>query len=193
MFDTYLTNIELIPYHSEGISLPSQLSEDQLNYLTTRFKNSMNFIVKHRPKLFIFNGSPWYVLLIKHRLIYYYEKVPGCWGRRDANGKLNRVYEIFKVNKANPDHNKKEWKDLIKNLDYNIVDAMKDFAKKYEILFNQYPSICKTIIETVYPKYLQKEIKNIEKSSKYKKGRYPKLERVVDKDTLVFRDSTTIQ
>ena len=76
LFDTYLTNIELIPYHSEGISLPSQLSEDQLNYLTTRFKNSVNFIVKHRPKLFVFNGNPWYVLLIKHSLIDDYEKVP---------------------------------------------------------------------------------------------------------------------
>ena len=64
-------------FKTNGVCLiPSHLSEDQLNYLTTRFKNSMNFIVKHRPKLFIFNGSPWYVLLIKHRLIYYYEKVP---------------------------------------------------------------------------------------------------------------------
>ncbi|MGA9843220.1 MAG: hypothetical protein WBQ25_12980 [Nitrososphaeraceae archaeon] len=76
LFDTYLTNVELIPYHSEGISLPSHLSEDQLNYLTTRFKNSVNFIVKHRPKLFVFNGNPWYELLIKHSLIDDHEKVP---------------------------------------------------------------------------------------------------------------------
>jgi hypothetical protein len=116
-----------------------------------------------------------------------------CWGRRDANGKLNRVYEIFKVNKANPDHNRKEWKDLIGNLDCNISDAMRDLSKKYKVLPNKHPLIWKTVIETVYPKYLQKEIKNIEETSKYKKGRYPRLKRVVHKDTLVFRDFTNIQ
>ena len=93
LFDTYLTNIELIPYHSEGISLPSHLSEDQLNYLTTRFKNSVNFIIKHRPKLFVFNGNPWYVLLIKHRLIDDYEKFLLC--RSLTFISLN--YKIFHV------------------------------------------------------------------------------------------------
>ena len=75
LFDTYLTNIELIPYHSEGISLPPELSRTQLCYLTSRFQNSLRFIVKFGPKLFIFNGNPWYVLLIKHNLIKGYEKV----------------------------------------------------------------------------------------------------------------------
>jgi hypothetical protein len=74
-FDSYLTNIELIPYHSEGISLPGKLSQLQLNYLTMRFNNSLNFIVKFNPKLFIFNGNPWYILLIKHGLVQKYEKV----------------------------------------------------------------------------------------------------------------------
>jgi hypothetical protein len=73
--DAYLTNIELIPYHSEGISLPSYFSKTQLSYLITRFENSLNFIVKFGPKLLIFNGNPWYVLLIKHGLIKEYEKV----------------------------------------------------------------------------------------------------------------------
>ena len=84
-------------------------------------------------------------------------------------------------------HNKKYWKNLIEDLDCNIVDTIKGLSKKYEILFNKHPLIWKTIIETVYPKYLQKEIKNIEKTPKYKKRKYLKLKRAIVKDTLVFR------
>jgi hypothetical protein len=36
--DSYLTNLELIPYHSEGLTLPSRLSSSQLDYLQTRLR-----------------------------------------------------------------------------------------------------------------------------------------------------------
>lgn len=75
LFDTYLTNIELIPYHSEGISLPSDLSKPQLKYLKARYKSSLEFITQYNPKLLIFNGKIWYVLLIKNNLIELYERV----------------------------------------------------------------------------------------------------------------------
>jgi len=75
LFDTYLANIELIPYHSEGISLPSDLSEPQLQYLKTRYNNSLEFITQYNPKLLIFNGKVWSVLLIKNNLIEGYERV----------------------------------------------------------------------------------------------------------------------
>jgi hypothetical protein len=115
-----------------------------------------------------------------------------CWGR-SADGKLNNVYNIFQVNKKKFNHDKKQWKDLVNHLDCNIVDMIKGIDEKYAILVNKHPLIWKTIIETVYPKYLQKEIKNIEEKSKYKRGKYPRLKRVITKDTLVFRDSTNIQ
>jgi hypothetical protein len=75
LFDTYLANIELIPYHSQGISLPSDLSAPQLEYLKTRYKTSLDFITQYNPKLLIFNGKIWYVLLIKNNLIELYERV----------------------------------------------------------------------------------------------------------------------
>jgi hypothetical protein len=74
-FDRYLINIELIPYHSTGITFPPFLSKAQLEYLLPRFKNSIDFIIKFKPKLFIFNGSPWYVLLIKNNIIKTFDKV----------------------------------------------------------------------------------------------------------------------
>jgi hypothetical protein len=67
--------MELIPYHSTGITFPTFLSKTQLEYLLPRFKNSIDFIVKYKPKLFIFNGSPWYILLIKNNIIKTFDKV----------------------------------------------------------------------------------------------------------------------
>ena len=41
LFDSYLTNLELIPYHSEGLTLPSKLSSSQLEYLNIRLKGNL--------------------------------------------------------------------------------------------------------------------------------------------------------
>jgi hypothetical protein len=59
LFDKYLANIELIPYHSEGISLPSNFSSFQLAYLTERYKVGLEFIMRSSPKLLIFYGNTW--------------------------------------------------------------------------------------------------------------------------------------
>jgi hypothetical protein len=74
-FNSYLTNMELIPYHSGGIVLPTKLNNYQLNYLTERIDESINFIIPFKPKLFIFNGSTWYTLLIRNGIITDFEKV----------------------------------------------------------------------------------------------------------------------
>ena len=74
-YDSYLSNFELIPYHSEGIPLPSKLSSSQLDYLNIRLKGNLEFIAKFNPRLLLFNGNPWYVLLIKHNLVKEYQKV----------------------------------------------------------------------------------------------------------------------
>jgi hypothetical protein len=73
LFESYLTNLELIPYHSEGITLPSKFSSSQWDYLRVRLKSSLDFITKF--KLLIFNGSPWYIILIKYNLVNKYHKV----------------------------------------------------------------------------------------------------------------------
>ena len=71
----YLANLELVPYHSEDITLPSKLYKPQLEYLKRRFDSNLNFIIQFRPKLFIFNGNIWHTLLIKNNLVATYEKV----------------------------------------------------------------------------------------------------------------------
>ena len=38
--------MELIPYHSTGITFPTFLSNSQLEYLLARFQNSIDFIIK---------------------------------------------------------------------------------------------------------------------------------------------------
>ena len=38
IFDSYLTNLESIPYHLEGLTLPSRLSSSHLDYLQTRLR-----------------------------------------------------------------------------------------------------------------------------------------------------------
>lgn len=74
-FNSYLTNMELIPYHSRGIVLPTILKKDQRSYLTERLNENINFIIHFKPKLFIFNGNTWYTLLIRNGIITDFEKV----------------------------------------------------------------------------------------------------------------------
>jgi len=72
---------------------------------------------------------------------------------------LIKVYNSFQDSKKlNFNHNKKEWKALVKNLDCNIVEAIKCLNKKYQDLLKKHPFMWKTIIDTVYPEYLHKEI-----------------------------------
>lgn len=75
-FDSNVTNLNLIPYHSQGINISSFLTAKQFEYLKSRLELNLDFILKYKPKLFIFNGNPWFVLLIKHRLVEKFKKVP---------------------------------------------------------------------------------------------------------------------
>ncbi|HKG41771.1 MAG TPA: hypothetical protein VKA98_06505 [Nitrososphaeraceae archaeon] len=56
--------------------MPNKLSTSQLDYLRSRLTSNLNFITAFKPKLFIFNGGTWYVLLMKHDLVKEYQKVP---------------------------------------------------------------------------------------------------------------------
>ena len=76
LFDKYFANIELIPYHSERITMPSDFSSFQLTYLIERYKNGLEFIRRHNPQLLIFNGNIWRNLLVKNNLVQVDEKVP---------------------------------------------------------------------------------------------------------------------
>jgi hypothetical protein len=58
LFEKYITNVELIAYHSRRITITSKLTNIQFDYLVGRFEESINFIINFDPKLFIFNGSP---------------------------------------------------------------------------------------------------------------------------------------
>jgi hypothetical protein len=63
LFDSYISNLELIPYHSAGMTLPSKFNPPQLDYISQRFQNTLRFAKKYKPNLFFFNGNTWYVLL----------------------------------------------------------------------------------------------------------------------------------
>jgi hypothetical protein len=76
LFDQYLCNIELIPYHSEGIVLPDILDNKQLEYLHKRHNSNINFIRQFKPKLLIFNGKIWKTLLINYDLIEQHIEAP---------------------------------------------------------------------------------------------------------------------
>lgn len=90
-FNLHLTNMELIPYHSRGIVLPRTLNDYQLDYLMKRLHENINFITHFKPKLFIFNGSTWYTLLIGNGIITEFEKVP-------ITGKFSLYF--FKINEV---------------------------------------------------------------------------------------------
>jgi hypothetical protein len=78
LFDQYLCNIELIPYHSEGIMLPDILNKEQFEYLQERYISNINFIRQFKPKLLIFNGKVWKTLLINHDLIEQHIEAPNA-------------------------------------------------------------------------------------------------------------------
>ena len=76
LFDQYLCNLDLIPYHSEGIVFPNILNEQQLEYLQNRHNNNIEFIKQFKPKLLIFNGKIWKSLFINYDLTEQYLKAP---------------------------------------------------------------------------------------------------------------------
>jgi hypothetical protein len=72
-FDSHTINLELIPYHSEGIVLPNLWNKEQAHYLQNRLKITLDHIKrrlnKPKPKLIVFNGKIFYTLLIGQNTI----------------------------------------------------------------------------------------------------------------------------
>ena len=76
LFDRYISNLELIPYHSSGLTLSSKFDTLQFDYVNQRLQRNIRFARKFKPSLFVFNGNAYtYVILIKHGFIRNYEKV----------------------------------------------------------------------------------------------------------------------
>jgi hypothetical protein len=72
-FDSHTINLELVPYHSEGIVFPHPCNTEQTYYLQNRLKITLNYIKRKltnlKPKLIIFNGKVFHALLIVQNII----------------------------------------------------------------------------------------------------------------------------
>lgn len=90
-YHKYLLNIDLIPYHSTSFGISSKLSEEQKEYFKKRFESNLKFLKTIKTKLIIFNGNPFYLLLIKNGLVKHDKKI-----------RLNKhvTMYFFKLNKA---------------------------------------------------------------------------------------------
>ncbi len=74
-YHKHIINIELIPYHSTCFGISNHLTDEQKSYFKSRFESDLNFLKKIKVKLMIFNGNPFYLLLIKNNLIKYDKKI----------------------------------------------------------------------------------------------------------------------
>jgi len=74
-FHNNLVNLNLIPYHSKGISLPSKFNEKQLEYLKESYFSQLHFVKPIQPRLYVFNGNPWFNFLIKNNIVEKFEKI----------------------------------------------------------------------------------------------------------------------
>jgi hypothetical protein len=73
-YQKHIINIELIPYHSTCFGISNNLTEQQKLYFKNRFESDINFLKKLNIKLMIFNGNPFYLILIQNNLIKYDKK-----------------------------------------------------------------------------------------------------------------------
>jgi hypothetical protein len=62
-FQTSLVTLELIPYHSKGIKLPSNLTSEQLGYLNQRLEHNLDFLRSMNVRSVVFNGKIYSTLL----------------------------------------------------------------------------------------------------------------------------------
>jgi hypothetical protein len=118
-----------------------------------------------------------------------------CWGKRSANGRMNRVCKALEENREK--HNvvrprsdiKERAKQYINSLDYNIVQDVRELRKKYHSLIERHTWICNEIINTIYPEFIQEEVEKIDKNKKTRDKEYPKHQRIFSSDLIEFRDS----
>ncbi len=83
-FNQNVTNLNLFPYHSKGFSLSKHLSDKEIDILEERLRSLLDFIIKYSPRIFIFNGKPWEILLINQGIVKNYKKV-----------KINKNFSIY--------------------------------------------------------------------------------------------------
>lgn len=89
-FDVNVTGLNLIPYHSTRTKgMPYNFSKTQFGYLKYRLDLNIDFIKQYEPKLLIFNGKPWQVLLVEHKLVDKFKK-------RSIRGKFNVYFFEYK-------------------------------------------------------------------------------------------------
>ena len=86
----------------------------------------------------------------------YYES---CWGDRNANGHLIRVYQNFEGNeKKSSARYRQEIEDLLYSIDCDLQQKFISLESKYRDLAKECSSIYDMIVETIYPKFLRLEI-----------------------------------
>jgi hypothetical protein len=117
----------------------------------------------------------------------YYE---WCWGHRNADGHLNRVYQDYKRNKEIASkRDKQQIKELIEDLDYNIYRRYKELERRSCDLAHRYSSVYKMVVETIYPEFLRLQIERTVNNPKDKDRKYHKLQSACFDDSLIFDDS----
>ena len=117
----------------------------------------------------------------------YYEK---CWGDRNANGHLIRVYQNFEENekKSNARY-RQEIEDLLYSLDCNLHQEFINIGSEYRDLADQCSSTYDMIVEAVYPKFLRAEIERIVNNPKNRRRKYYRMQSSQFNDSLAFSDS----
>jgi len=104
----------------------------------------------------------------------YYES---CWGDRNANGHLIRVYQNFEGNEIKSVVGyKQEIEDILYSIDCRLHQEFINIESKYQDLADKCYSIYGMIVETVYPKFLCLEIERIVNNSENRGRKYYRLQ-----------------
>ncbi|MDO8552647.1 MAG: hypothetical protein Q7S01_03930 [bacterium] len=68
-FQEHLINIDLLPYHSSGIGLPSTLSSEQREYMRDNLMRGIALVKNQGVRLALFNGQALCQLLVGNKLV----------------------------------------------------------------------------------------------------------------------------
>ena len=117
----------------------------------------------------------------------YYES---CWSDRNANRHLISVVQNFELNqKKSSNRYRQEIEELLYDIDCNLHQKFANLESKYRDLADGCPSVYRMIIDTIYPKFLRKEIERIVNNPKNRGRKYHRLQTSQFKDSLTFSDS----
>ena len=117
----------------------------------------------------------------------YYEL---CWGDRNANGHLIRVYQNFEENeKKSNTRYRQEIEEVLYSIDCTLHQKFINLESKYHDLAIECSSVYNMIIETIYPEFLRKEIERIVNNPKNRQRKRYRLQSAQFKDSLASSDS----